>query len=75
MAIKFMKTDFKTKPLEKIGMDKKSIVKVLKQTGKTPNLPRDQGRPARLPGKRISKSGKEYWETRKNRSDAPGKRV
>jgi len=25
-----------------------------------------------LPGKRISKSGKVYWETRKNRSDLKG---
>ena len=45
------------------------IVKVLKQTGKKPNIPIDRGRRALKPGKRISKSGFVYWETRKNRSD------
>jgi len=44
-------------------------LKILPQTG-TSNLVRDRGRKALLPGKRISKTGKVYWETRKNRSDA-----
>ena len=35
----------------------------------------DSKRKALLPGKRISKSGKVYWETRANRSDAKGKKV
>ena len=47
-------------------------VKVLDQSGKTPNIKRDKGRKAELPGKRISKTGKVYWETRKNRSDRLG---
>ena len=43
-------------------------IKVLNQVGKT-SIPRDMKRKAQLPGKRISKTGKVYWETRKNRSD------
>ena len=43
----------------------------LSQVGKT-NIKRDKKREALLPGKRISKSGKVYWETRKNRSDLKG---
>jgi len=50
-------------------------IKVLKQTGKVKSMVRDQGRPAKLPGKRISKTGKIYYETRRNRSDSFGKRV
>jgi len=46
----------------------------LKQVGTT-NVSGDAKREALMPGKRISKSGKVYWETRKNRSDAPGKKV
>lgn len=53
----------------------RGVEKVLKQTGKLGNVKRDAGRPAKLPGKRISASGKVYWETRKNRSDAPLKSV
>jgi len=45
---------------------------ILQQTGKPANFLRDSTRQARLPGKRISASGKEYWESRRNRSDAPG---
>jgi len=45
-------------------------LKILDQTGKT-DITKDKGRTAKLPGKRISKTGKVYWETRKNRSDAP----
>ncbi len=52
----------------------KGVVKVLEQKGKS-DLKRDRGRKAKLPGKRISKTGKVYWETRKNRSDAPLKNV
>jgi hypothetical protein len=36
------------------------------------SLPRDRGRVAGSPGKRVSKYGKIYWETRKNRTDSPG---
>lgn len=51
------------------NINKSAIIKVIpKQTGKT-NILRDKTRDARLPGKRTSKTGKVYWETRKNRSD------
>jgi hypothetical protein len=49
---------------------KKNIVKVIEhQTGTRKDLLRDAARQARLPGKRLSKNGNIYWETRKNRSD------
>ena len=35
----------------------------------------DSKRKALAPGKRISKSGKIYWETRANRSDAKGSKI
>lgn len=35
----------------------------------------DRRKRALLPGKRVSKNGKIYWETRKNRSDAKGRSV
>lgn len=45
------------------------IVKVLKhQTGHT-TIPVDRKITAIQPGKRISKTGHIYWESRKNRSD------
>jgi hypothetical protein len=49
-------------------------LRTLKQVGKSNTL-RDSKRRALAPGKRISKTGKVYWETRKNRSDAPGKKL
>ena len=36
---------------------------------------RDASRKALAAGKRISKTGKVYWETRKNRSDAIGSKI
>lgn len=53
---------------------RKQIVKVLEQVGGT-NKRRDIPREAQLPGKRVSSSGKIYWETRKNRSDAAGSNI
>ena len=50
-------------------------IKILKQVGTSQSLIRDQGRKALTPGKRISKSGKVYWETRQNRSDRPNKKI
>ena len=50
---------------------KPRVLKELKQVGKS-NLSRDVVRKALMPGKRISKTGKDYWETRRNRSDAKG---
>jgi len=44
------------------------MVKELEQVGRS-DFKRDASRRALPPGKRISKTGKVYWETRKNRSD------
>lgn len=46
----------------------------LPQKGRT-DVAVDRTRKALLPGKRISKYGKIYWETRKNRSDKKGTKV
>ena len=35
----------------------------------------DEGRKAKLPGRRVSASGKVYYERRRNRSDMPWKKV
>ena len=43
-------------------------LKVLKQRG-TSNTKIDAKRTAMLPGKRISRTGRTYWETRADRSD------
>lgn len=52
------------------------VVRVLKQTGKKPNIAVDKAIRALKAGKRISKTGHVYWETRKNRSDiVPKKRL
>jgi len=59
-----------------IGNNKQGgVQRVLPQTGKIVSIPKDAARDALLPGKRISKTGKVYWETRKNRSDAPQKNI
>jgi len=50
-------------------------LRTLKQSGKKANVKNDAARKALLPGKRISKAGKVYWETRKNRSDSKGKKI
>lgn len=44
------------------------------RTGKTKKII-DFKRTALLPGKRISKNGKIYYEKRKNRSDLKGKKI
>jgi len=49
-------------------------LRVLKQVGGTTRKI-DASRKALAPGKRISKSGKTYWETRKNRTDQVGEMV
>jgi len=49
-------------------------LKILKQRG-TSNLKIDEKRTAMLPGKRISKTGKIYFESRRNRSDSLGSKV
>ena len=51
-------------------------LRVLDQTAKSKtDKSIDSKRKALLPGKRISKSGKVYWETRTNRSDARKSKV
>lgn len=49
--------------------------KIVKQTGKRFSIKRDRARKAKPPGYRISKSGKRYYEARKNRSDRRGKKI
>ena len=72
----FIKEEMK-KEFSAIGFkNQRRNLKVLKQTPqKNVDTERDKKRKALLPGKRISKSGKVYWETRKNRSDVKGKKV
>ncbi len=54
---------------EKMGSEK-GIERELPQVPHTrKSVMLDASRMARPPGKRISKSGKVYWETRQNRSD------
>ena len=43
-----------------------------KQTGKRISLEADKKRKAMPPGKRISKTGRTYYEARRNRSDIQG---
>jgi len=65
----------KQEEFEALGLkDRSKSVKVLKQTG-TSIKSIDRKRKALAPGKRISSSGKTYWETRTNRSDQVGKKV
>lgn len=45
------------------------IIKRLPQTGETIDILADMARKAKAPGKRISRTGNIYWETRRNRSD------
>lgn len=47
----------------------------VKQTGSRKSLKLDRLRKAKAPGRRISKSGNRYRETRRNRSDVRGKRI
>lgn len=63
------KADFDFDTPDKPEKQGARLVKYLPQRG-TSNEAKDTARPFALsPGKRISKSGKVYWETRKNRSD------
>lgn len=55
--------------------NKPKVVRVLDQTKNRTNLLVDRSRVALFPGKRISKTGNFYWETRRNRSDVPGKTI
>jgi len=53
---------------------RKSVEKRDTQTGKS-DKKRDKVRKAMPPGKRISKTGKIYYEARKNRSDLFGEKI
>ena len=50
---------------------RKSVTRRGEQTG-TSNKKRDKARKAMPPGKRISKTGKIYYESRRSRSDIYG---
>ena len=50
------------------------VLKKLNQVGRSDKIT-DKKRSALAPGKRISKNGNIYWETRKNRSDVKGKTI
>ena len=64
----FIKSEM-DKEFSSIGFkNQRRNLRVLKQVGKT-NKEIDSKRKALRSGKRISKTGKVYWETRKNRSD------
>ena len=57
------------------GKRRGQVLKIVNyQTGSS-FTPRDKLYEALPPGKRRSRSGRIYWETRKNRSDKVGKRV
>jgi len=65
------------KQLNSIGMKKKKpriVYSKSRQIGKT-NAFKDKRRIALPPGKRVSKTGKIYYEYRKNRTDKKGKRI
>ena len=65
----FIKSEL-DKEFSSIGFkNQRRNLRVLKQVGKSDKV-RDAERKALLPGKRLSKTGKTYWETRKNRSDS-----
>jgi hypothetical protein len=49
--------------------------KTVKQTGSRKSVAQDRARKAKPPGKRISKTGKKYYESRKNRSDKKGSKL
>ena len=48
---------------------------MVKQTGTRKSKRLDKMQKAKVPGKRRSKSGKRYTETRKNRTDKKGTRL
>ena len=68
-------SDEKAKEFESIGYrNQRRNLKQMKQVG-TSNKIVDEHLKALMPGKRISKSGNVYWETRKNRSDEKGSKT
>jgi hypothetical protein len=72
----FIKSEI-DKEFSSIGFkNQRRNLRQLKQT-KTKDLDivRDKERHALLSGKRVSKTGKTYWETRQNRSDQKGSKI
>lgn len=68
-------SDERAKEFEAIGYkNQRRNLKQLKQVGSSNKLV-DEHLKALLPGKRISKAGNVYWETRKNRSDSKGSKI
>jgi len=66
---------FQKKPgQQKLGSYGPKTKRVYKQTGKS-NESRDSKRKAKAPGYRRTARGTVYYETRKNRSDMPGKKT
>ena len=67
------------KKAAKLKRNRGKVVKVVKTQKRTPTTPRgkklDESRQAKPPGWRISKSGRLYFENRRNRSDLPGSRL
>ena len=72
----FIKSEM-DKEFEAVGFkNQRRNLRTLPQTAKNKtNKIIDATRKALLPGKRISKSGKIYWETRSNRSDSKGSKI
>ena len=69
-------TPVRRKRSKKAKLKKPKVLKIVKyQTGKRESLRADRRRKALPPGKRISRTGIIYWETRINRSDLPGKKI
>lgn len=69
--------DEELKEMNAVGIKKlKPKVSYVKdrQVGRS-NASRDKKRSAMPPGKRISKSGKTYYEYRRSRSDIVGKKI
>jgi len=63
------KSESKSRKKKKTG---KTIKPAQHQTGRSKNLAQDKKLKALTPGKRISRSGKVYYEYRQNRSDLKG---
>ena len=59
----------------KMGPKQKQVKELPQVPGTRKSLARDASRQARLPGRRLSRTGNEYWETRENRSDKRGTRL
>jgi hypothetical protein len=70
----FIKSEI-NKEFDSVGFkNQRRNLRQLKQVGKS-DIVRDRERHALMPGKRISKTGKIYWEERKNRTDQKGSKI